>query len=86
MNIVMSFVIKGKKVLVIDGDLWYGMVLVYVGLFKKGLSDYLGNKEVVWNELFVIDKKYFNLYIILVGIIFFNLMELLEDGSLVILM
>ena len=57
MNIAMSFAIKGKKVLVIDGDLRHGTVSAYVGSPKKGLSDYLGNKEVVWNELLVIDKS-----------------------------
>ena len=82
MNIAMSFAIKGKKVLVIDGDLRHGTVSAYVGSPKKGLSDYLGNKEVVWNELLVIDKKYPNLHIIPVGTIPPNPTELLEDKSL----
>lgn len=86
MNIAMSFAIKGKKVLVIDGDLRHGTVSAYVGSPKKGLSDYLGNKEVVWNELLVIDKKYPNLHIIPVGTIPSNPTELLEDGSLATLM
>ena len=86
MNIAMSFAIKGKKVLVIDGDLRHGTVSAYVGSPKKGLSDYLGNKEVVWNELLVIDKKYPNLHIIPVGTIPHNPTELLEDGSLATLM
>lgn len=85
-NIAMSFAIKGKKVLVIDGDLRHGTVSAYVGSPKKGLSDYLGNKEVVWNELLVIDKKYPNLHIIPVGTIPPNPTELLEDGSLATLM
>lgn len=86
MNIAMSFAIKGKKVLVIDGDLRHGTVSAYVGSPKKGLSDYLGNKEVVWNELLVIDKKYPNLHIIPVGTIPPNPTELLEDESLATLM
>ena len=85
-NIATSFAIKGKKVLVIDGDLRHGTVSAYVGSPKKGLSDYLGNKEVVWNELLVIDKKYPNLHIIPVGTIPPNPTELLEDGSLATLM
>ena len=44
------------------------------------------NKEVVWNELLVIDKKYPNLHIIPVGTIPPNPTELLEDGSLATLM
>ena len=80
-NIAMSFAIKGKKVLVIDGDLRHGSTSAYVGSPKKGLSDYLGNKEVVWNELLVIDKKYPNLHIIPVGTIPPNPTELLaRDG------
>lgn len=70
----------------IDGDLRHGTVSAYVGSPKKGLSDYLGNKEVVWNELLVIDKKYPNLHIIPVGTIPPNPTELLEDGSLATLM
>lgn len=70
----------------IDGDLRHGTVSAYVGSPKKGLSDYLGNKEVVWNELLVIDKKYPNLHIIPVGTIPLNPTELLEDGSLATLM
>ena len=70
----------------IDGDVRHGTVSAYVGSPKKGLSDYLGNKEVVWNELLVIDKKYPNLHIIPVGTIPPNPTELLEDGSLATLM
>ena len=86
MNIAMSFAIKGKKVLVIDGDLRHGTVSVYVGSPRKGLSDYLGNKEADWNELLVVDKKFPNLHVIPVGTIPPNPTELLEDGSLATLM
>ena len=86
MNIAMSFAIKGKKVLVIDGDLRHGTVSAYVGSPRKGLSDYLGNKEADWNELLVVDKKFPNLHVIPVGTIPPNPTELLEDGSLATLM
>lgn len=82
MNIAMSFAIKGKKVLVIDGDLRHGTVSAYVGSPKKGLSDYLGYEETSWNELLITDKKYPNLHTIPVGTIPPNPTELLEDKSL----
>ena len=82
MNIAMSFAIKGKKVLVIDGDLRHGTVSAYVGSPKKGLSDYLGYEETSWNELLITDKKYPNLHTIPVGTIPSNPTELLEDKSL----
>lgn len=81
MNIAMSFAIKGKKVLVIDGDLRHGTVSAYVGSPKKGLTDYLGY-ETSWNELLITDKKYPNLHTIPVGTIPPNPTELLEDKSL----
>lgn len=42
MNIAVSLAIKGKKVLVIDGDLRHGSASAYVDSPIKGLSDYLG--------------------------------------------
>ncbi len=41
MNLGMSLAIKGKKVLVIDGDMRHGSTSAYVDRPKKGLSDYL---------------------------------------------
>ena len=82
MNIAMSFAIKGKKVLVIDGDLRHGTVSAYVGSPKKGVTDYLGYEETSWNELLITDKKYPNLHTIPVGTIPPNPTELLEDKSL----
>lgn len=82
MNIAMSFAIKGKKVLVIDGDLRHGTVSACVGSPKKGLTDYLGYEEASWNELLITDKKYPNLHTIPVGTIPPNPTELLEDKSL----
>ena len=82
MNIAMSFAIKGKKVLVIDGDLRHGTVSAYVGSPKKGLTDYLGYEETSWNELLITDKKYPNLHAILVRPFPLTPMESLEDKSL----
>ena len=85
-NIAMSFAIKGKKVLVIDGDLRHGSTSAYVGSPKKGLSDYLGNRVANWNEALVTDKKHANLHVLPVGTIPPNPPELLEDGKFATLM
>lgn len=85
-NIATSFAIKGKKVLVIDGDLRQGSISAYVGSPKKGLSDYLGNRVANWNEALVIDKKHANLHVLPVGTIPPNPTELLEDEKFATLM
>ncbi len=85
-NIATSFAIKGKKVLVIDGDLRHGSISAYVGSPKKGLSDYLGNRVANWNEALVIDKKHANLHVLPVGTIPPNPTELLEDEKFATLM
>ncbi len=57
MNIAISFAIKHKRVLVIDGDLRHGSISMYVDSPKKGLSDYLGNRVQNWQELVVQDQE-----------------------------
>ena len=42
MNTAAAFALKGKRVLVIDGDLRHGSASAYLGKPDKGLSDYLG--------------------------------------------
>lgn len=43
-NIAMSFAIKKKRVLVIDGDLRHGSISMLVGSPGEGLSDYLNGR------------------------------------------
>lgn len=85
LNIAMSFAIKKKKTLVIDGDLRHGSASGYVGSPKIGLSDYLGNRLDNWKELVIPDRKYNNLHILPIGTIPPNPTELLEDGKFAIL-
>lgn len=82
MNIAISFAIKHKRVLVIDGDLRHGSISMYVDSPKKGLSDYLGNRVQNRQELVVQDKKYESLHIFPIGTVPPNPTELLEDGRL----
>ena len=60
-NIAISFAIKKKKILVIDGDLRHRTVSSYVDSPNKGLSDYLNNQIEDWKEIIVSYKGYTNL-------------------------
>lgn len=82
LNIAISFAIKKKKVLVIDGDLRHGSTSSYIDSPDKGLSDYLGNRVKDWREIIVPDKSYENLHILPIGTIPPNPTELLEDNRL----
>lgn len=80
-NIAMSFAIKRKQVLIIDGDLRHGSTSSYVGSPGKGLSDYLGNQINNWKELVVADKQNRNLHVLPIGTVPPNPTELLEDDK-----
>lgn len=81
-NIAISFAIKKKKILVIDGDLRHRTVSSYVDSPNKGLSDYLNNQIEDWKEIIVSYKGYTNLHILPIGTIPSNPTELLEDNKL----
>lgn len=85
MNIAISFAIKKKKILVIDGDLRHRTVSSYVDAPNKGLSDYLNNQIENWKEIIVSYKGYTNLHILPIGTIPPNPTELLEDSKLAML-
>lgn len=82
MNIAVSLAIKGKKVLVIDGDLRHGSASAYIDSPDKGLSDYLGGRIDNLNEIIVPDPKQKSMDIIPVGTIPPNPTELLFDERL----
>lgn len=81
-NIAISFAIKKKKILVIDGDLRHKTVSSYVDSPNKGLSDYLNNQIEDWKEIIVSYKGYTNLHILPIGTVPPNPTELLEDSKL----
>lgn len=81
-NIAISFAIKKKKILVIDGDLRHRTVSSYVDSPNKGLSEYLNNQIEDWKEIIVSYKGYTNLHILPIGTIPPNPTELLEDSKL----
>ena len=82
MNIAVSFAIKGKKVLVIDGALRHGSASSYIDSPTKGLSDYLGGRIDNLNEIIVTNPKQKYLDILPVGTIPPNPTELLFDDRL----
>lgn len=81
-NIAISFAIKKKKILIIDGDFRHRTVSSYVDSPNKGLSDYLNNQIEDWKEIIVSYKGYTNLHILPIGTIPPNPTELLEDSKL----
>ncbi|HJC26734.1 MAG TPA: polysaccharide biosynthesis tyrosine autokinase [Candidatus Alistipes stercoravium] len=79
MNIATCLAIKGKRVLVIDGDLRHGSTSAYVGSPRHGLSDYLsGNIDNV-DQIIVADKSHDTMHVLPVGTIPPNPTELLEE-------
>lgn len=78
LNLAISFAIKGKKILVIDGDLRHGSLSVHIGSPKKGLNNYLGNHIENWKDVIVQDEQYVNLHYLPVGVVPPNPTELLE--------
>lgn len=82
MNLAKSMAIKGKKVLVIDGDLRHASVSAYVHSPKKGITHYLAGLENDWTSLQVASDNHPNLYVMPVGSLPPNPTELLENGKL----
>ncbi len=52
-NLSASFALKGKKVLVVDGDLRHGSASQFVDMPSKGLSNYLTGNTDNWQSLVV---------------------------------
>ena len=82
LNTAAAFAMKGKRVLVVDGDLRHGSASAYVNLPKKGLSDYLGKREDDIGNLIVEKKNYPGLFVLPVGTIPPNPTELLAEPRL----
>lgn len=81
MNIAASLAIKGKKVLVIDGDLRRGSTSEYVGKPKTGISEYLSSEEESVEKYIVKMNGFDNLFVIPVGTIPPNPSELIGSGK-----
>lgn len=77
-NLAVSFAIKGKKTLVIDGDLRRGSASEYVHSPKQGLCDYLSGRVDDWHGLTVNYGGFENCSILPAGKLPPNPTELLE--------
>lgn len=82
MNLGAALAIKGKKVLVIDGDMRRGTTSTYVGSPKLGLSDYLGHRTEDLSKIIVSHNDFPTLSVMPVGTLPPNPTELLFDQRL----
>lgn len=83
MNIAASLAIKGKKVLVIDGDLRHGSLSSYIGSPEIGLSDWLARRtDKLDGIIHKVDVRYAGLEIIPVGTVPPNPTELLSGEQM----
>ncbi len=81
MNTAATFALKGKRVLIIDGDLRHGSASAYLDKHAKGLSDYLGKRERDADSLIQENPDYPNLHMLPSGTIPPNPTELLAEPS-----
>lgn len=86
MNLAASFAIKGKHVLVVDGDMRHGSASQYINSPKPGLSDYLNGRTKNVEEIVYTDQKFKNWDIIPIGTMPPNPTELLFNDRFQTLM
>lgn len=80
MNMAVALALKGKKVLVIDGDLRHGSTSAYIDSPESGLSDYLSGSVDDVSSLIYNDKDLPSLYVLPIGTMPPNPTELLETS------
>lgn len=81
-NLALALAIKGRRVLLIDGDLRHATASCLFNCPHKGLSDYLGDKEADVSHLIVNIPDQTSIDILPVGTIPPNPTELLSDERL----
>lgn len=82
LNIAISLAIKGKKTLVIDGDMRHCTISEHVNTPKHGLSDYLEKHIERAEEVIVMAEQYESLDILPVGTVPPNPTELLSEDRM----
>lgn len=81
-NLASSFALKGKKVLVVDGDLRHGSVSQFVNMPSKGISSYLTGNTNDWRSLVVPVTSHEGMFVMPIGHRPPNPSELLDNGRL----
>ena len=76
-NMAIALAIKGKRVLVVDGDLRHGSLSAYVDRPKEGLSNYLAGQIADVNQVILTDEVRPSLHILPTGTIPPNPSELI---------
>ena len=71
--------LKGKRVLVIDGDMRHGSTSAYIGSPQEGIANYLANPGTHLHDIIVQDAENPLLDILPVGVVPPNPTELLES-------
>ncbi len=79
-NLAASFALKGKKVLIIDGDLRHGSTSQFVGMPSKGLSSYLTGGTDNWQSLVKEVEDHPGVFVLPIGHRPPNPSELLDNG------
>ena len=85
-NLGASFCLKGRKVLIIDGDLRHGSISGYVGSPRKGLTSYLTGSTDDWHSLVKSAGEFPEMDVMPIGHKPPNPAELLENGRLATLL
>ncbi|MDE6717591.1 MAG: CpsD/CapB family tyrosine-protein kinase, partial [Muribaculaceae bacterium] len=85
-NLAASFALKGKRVLIVDGDLRHGSVSQFVGMPSKGLTNYLNGSTTDWRSLPVEVSEIPGVYVLPIGHRPPNPAELLENGNIKMLL
>lgn len=84
-NLSASFALKGKRVLIIDGDLRHGSVSQFVGMPSKGISNYLTGNTDDWKGLVKAVAGQDGMYVLPIGHRPPNPAELLDNDRLGVL-
>ena len=79
MNLGMAIALKGKTVLIVDGDMRHGSTSAYMGSPARGLADYLGGAVSEVDTLIVKTPECQNMQVLPIGSIPPNPTELLES-------
>lgn len=81
-NLAVSFALKGKRVLLVDGDLRHGSVSQFVNMPSKGLTNYLTGNIDSWQQFVVANREQDNMFIMPIGHRPPNPAELIESGRM----